>query len=278
METIFSKNKQFRCRATRELPAHPQDMSGWGEGAQQQGGWPGKSWGSEEEVRGGAWRLQRGGTIRASHSLTPPPILESSQVPIVPNTPSELSQSFLLSDLQPPYCRGPGPPTTKENPSQSAGARAVGTWEDGPGGTPVGHEGGAGAPGAAELVLFSPRCLSISVLLYLSPRLCLCVSLYFFLPVSPRLYPHSSVLQRLEHVVTKCRKFGLHLPGGSPPIRRPRAWRQGAGLEQPAGRLEVGRDQVSKSDNSALPIRQPHQVGNWEAQKCAVTCPGSRDG
>lgn len=33
METIFSKNKQFRCRATRELPAHPQGMSGcWGEG------------------------------------------------------------------------------------------------------------------------------------------------------------------------------------------------------------------------------------------------------
>lgn len=275
METIFSKNKQFCCRATRELPAHPQDMSGWGEGAQQQGGWPGKSWGSEEEVRGGAWRLQRGGTIRASHSLTPPQSWSPARF--------LLSQTLCLS-LASPFCcltsSHPiaGPPTTKENPSQPAGARAVGTWEDGPGGTPVGHEGGAGAPGAAELVLFSPRCLSISVLLYLSPRLCLCVSLYFIFPVSPRLYPHSSVLQRLEHVVTKCRKFGLHLPGGSPPIRRPRAWRQGAGLEQPAGRLEVGRDQVSKSDNSALPIRQPHQVGNWEAQKCAVTWPGSRDG
>lgn len=41
--------------------------------------------------------------------------------------------------------------------------------------------------------------LLLSVLLYLSPRLSLCVSLYFSLLVSPLLYPHFSVLQCLEH-------------------------------------------------------------------------------
>lgn len=188
METIFSKNKQFRCWATRELPAHPQDMSGWGEGAQQLGRWPGKSWGSEEEVRGGAWRLQRGGTIRASHSLThsspPPPPQSWSPARVLLSQTLRLSSASAfcgLTSSHPPAGAQAHPPPRRALPS--VGARAGGTWEDGPGGTPVGHEGGAGAPGAPSWSLSHTRCLSISVLLCLSPRLCLCVSL----PLSPRL-------------------------------------------------------------------------------------------
>lgn len=208
------------------------------------GGGPGSHGGLRRKSEGapGGCKGRDNQGLSLTHSPPPhPPVLESSQGPSVPNTPSELGRCFLRSDLQPPYGRGPGPPTTKENPSQPVGARAVGTWEeDGPGGTPAGHEGGAGAPGAAELVLSShPVSLDQRLALSLSPRLCLCVSLYFFLPVSPRLYPHFSVLQRLEHAVTKCRRFGF------PPAWRltpstaglqvisgdPSAWRRGAGLE-----------------------------------------------
>jgi hypothetical protein len=58
METIFSKNKQFRCWATQNfLP--PQDASGMegAAGIAGQGGGPGSHGGGGEEVSGGALRL-----------------------------------------------------------------------------------------------------------------------------------------------------------------------------------------------------------------------------
>lgn len=90
--------------------------------------------------------------------------------------------------------------STNEDPFWCTGARAAGTWEDGPGGAPAGHEGGAGAQEAAELVLVSH-----------SARLCLVslLSLSTSLRVSPRpsvsrstslsLSLHVSVFQLLEH-------------------------------------------------------------------------------
>lgn len=103
----------------------------------------------------------------------------------------------------------------------------------------LGMKAGLGLQGLPSWSFSHTRCLSISVLLYLSPRLCLCVSLYFFLPVSPRLYPPFSVLQHLEHVVTKRRKFGFppawrltpHTTGLQIISGDPGEWRQGAGLE-----------------------------------------------
>lgn len=66
-----------------------------------------------------------------------------------------------------------------------------------------GMKAGLGLQGQPSLSCLTPHLLC--VLLRLSPRLCvsprlsLCVSLHFSLPVSPRLCPHFSVFQYLEH-------------------------------------------------------------------------------
>lgn len=104
METIFSKNKQFRCRATRELPApHPGPprmcpAQGLGGAARIESGWrPRKSWGWGEEVRGGAggWKGERqSGPLTNLHPQT----WRVARVLLSP-TLTEFGQSFLLSDL-----------------------------------------------------------------------------------------------------------------------------------------------------------------------------------
>lgn len=167
METIFSKNKQFRCRATRELPAptpppprprtHP--AQGWGGGA---GGSAAGIEGRVEarEVMGVGGGSKRG-CLEASKrrdkeglSLTcPPQPWRLARALLSPTLHLSLASPFCYLTPSHPAAEVPAHPTTREDPLQAAGAGAVGTWEDGPGGPPAGHEGGAGAPGAAKLLL-----------------------------------------------------------------------------------------------------------------------------
>lgn len=75
------------------------------------------------------------------------------------------------------------------------GARVVGTWEDGPGGAPAGHEGGAGTPGAAELFLPLTQCNPCLVSLHVSLSLLLSVSASLSTSFSLSLhFEHTSLL------------------------------------------------------------------------------------
>lgn len=141
-----------------------------------------------------------------------PPILESSQGPFVPNTPSEPSQSSLLSDLQLPHCRGQAHPTAQETPYQPVGAEQWVPGRTGQAGHRLGMKAGLGLRGLPSWSFSHTQCLSSvsqRLAFSLSTSLALCLSQYFLLPVSPRLCPRFSVLQHLEHVATKRRKVGF---------------------------------------------------------------------
>lgn len=87
-------------------------------------------------------------------SLTcPPQPWRLARALLSPTLHLSLASPFCCLTPSHPAAEVPVHPTTREDPLQAAGAGAVGTWEDGPGGPPAGHEGGAGAPGAAKLLL-----------------------------------------------------------------------------------------------------------------------------
>ena len=166
METIFSKNKQFRCRATRELPAPPTAPPHQGHVRLRAGGGRGGGVAGIEgrvearEVMGVGGGSKRGcleaskGRDKQGLSLTcPPQPWRPARALFSPTLHLSLASPFCCLTPSHPAAEVPAHPTTREDPLQAAGAGAVGTWEDGPGGAPAGHEGGAGAPGAAKLLL-----------------------------------------------------------------------------------------------------------------------------
>lgn len=187
METIFSKNKQFRSRATGELPAPPGHVRlGGGTTRIETGRWPGKSWGVQGGSKRGRLEAAKGRDNQGL-SLTDPEPWILARVLLSPTLCLSLPRPFCCLTSSHPATEDLPYPATREDPFWPAGARAVGTWEDVPGWAPAGHEGRAGASGAAELVLVShPACLLLSVLLYLSLIL---VSLHLSTCVSPRLSP-----------------------------------------------------------------------------------------
>lgn len=182
-------------------------------------------------------------------------------------------------------------------PLPACGCRAAGTWEDGPGGPPAGHEGGAGAPGAAGLS--SSLTLSSCFPLNLSPRLSASLHVSVSAPLSTSLSPslHDSVLTSLSFNAwnTRSPMIGIlvsHLPGGSllhngDVIKNihggpERDWRQGAGLEQPVGapggtrvgRMTVTTIIITRTTPPGGELPPCFTDGDLEAQKCALTSRG----
>lgn len=160
--------------------------------------WPGGGQGSHGGGGGGSKRgcLEAAkGRDNQSLSLTPPQPWRPARTLLSPPLSLSLASPFCCLTSSYPAPEAPSHPT-KEDPFWPTGARAVGTWEDGPSGAPAGHEGEAGAPGAAKLVLFSHPArllLSLSTSLRVSPHPSVSRS------TSLSLSLHVSVFQRLEH-------------------------------------------------------------------------------
>lgn len=197
METIFSKNKQFRCRATRELPAPPGCVRLRGAAGIEGRVVSREVMGVVGGGRGGSktGRLEAAkGRDNQSLSLTPPQPWRPARALLSPTLSLGLASPFCRLTSSHPAPEAPAHPTTRQDPFWPVGARAVGTWEDGPGGALAGHEGGAGAPGQPGLSLSYTPLVPCLVSCLVSPRfsaslhvLSLCASLHFSLRLSSRL-------------------------------------------------------------------------------------------